>query len=109
MSTTPSAGIINQSPAAPQPSWRKRMEALNITLPASANPIGVYVPAVRSGNLVHTSGQLPPADGVIEERNRRGRARRRSRLISGEACLTPLALFARLGYAPAASGEESPA
>ncbi len=36
-----------------------RLEELGITLPAPAAPLAAYVPAVRTGNLVYTSGQLP--------------------------------------------------
>ncbi|HEY0117742.1 MAG TPA: RidA family protein [Cellulomonas sp.] len=48
-----------------------RLSELGLTLPAVAAPVGAYVPAVRSGALVHTSGQLPfvggslPATGVV--------------------------------------------
>jgi enamine deaminase RidA (YjgF/YER057c/UK114 family) len=36
---------------------------LGITLPAVAAPLAAYVPAVRTGNLVYTSGQLPLESG----------------------------------------------
>ena len=48
-----------------------RLAELGLTLPVVAAPVGAYVPAVRSGALVHTSGQLPfvagalPATGVV--------------------------------------------
>lgn len=38
---------------------------LGHTLPEVAAPIAAYVPAVRSGNLVYTSGQLPMLDGKL--------------------------------------------
>jgi len=38
---------------------------LGHTLPDVAAPIAAYVPAVRSGNLVYTSGQLPMVDGKL--------------------------------------------
>ncbi len=37
----------------------ERLAELGITLPAVAKPLAAYVPAVRTGNLVYTSGQLP--------------------------------------------------
>ena len=40
-----------------------RLAELGITLPAVATPLAAYVPAVRTGNLVYTSGQLPLEDG----------------------------------------------
>lgn len=35
----------------------KRLEELNIFLPEAPKPVAAYVPAVRTGNLVYTSGQ----------------------------------------------------
>lgn len=43
---------------------RKLLE-LGVTLPAVAAPLAAYVPAVRTGNLVYTSGQLPLAAGEL--------------------------------------------
>lgn len=42
-----------------------RLSELGITLPAVAAPVAAYVPAVRSGNHVWTSGQLPFVDGAL--------------------------------------------
>jgi enamine deaminase RidA (YjgF/YER057c/UK114 family) len=39
-------------------SARARMADLGIELPGVAAPAGSYVPAVRTGNLVYTSGQV---------------------------------------------------
>ena len=36
-----------------------RLAELGIELPAVATPVGSYVPAVRTGSLVYTSGQVP--------------------------------------------------
>ena len=46
----------------------KKLETLGITLGKPAKPVGVYVPAVRTGNLVYTSGQGPdiPIRGVYK-------------------------------------------
>lgn len=38
---------------------------LGHTLPDVAAPIAAYVPAVRTGNLIFTSGQLPTIDGKL--------------------------------------------
>lgn len=43
----------------------QRLSELGITLPPVAAPVAAYVPAVRSGALVWTSGQLPFVDGVL--------------------------------------------
>lgn len=42
-----------------------RLAELGLTLPDVAAPVAAYVPAVVSGNLVYTSGQLPFVDGAI--------------------------------------------
>jgi enamine deaminase RidA (YjgF/YER057c/UK114 family) len=47
------------------PSWRARLDELGIELPTAAKALGAYVPAVRTGNLVFTSGQLPLVDGNL--------------------------------------------
>ena len=42
-----------------------RLKELGIELPEVAKPLASYVPAVRSGNLVYTSGQLPMQAGKL--------------------------------------------
>jgi enamine deaminase RidA (YjgF/YER057c/UK114 family) len=42
-----------------------RLKELGIDLPEVAKPLASYVPAVRSGNLVYTSGQLPMQAGKL--------------------------------------------
>ena len=42
-----------------------RLAALGLAVPSVAPPVAAYVPAVRSGNLVFTSGQLPSVDGKL--------------------------------------------
>ena len=43
----------------------ERLAELGITLPAVAKPLAAYVPAVRTGNLVYTSGLLPLQAGDL--------------------------------------------
>lgn len=43
----------------------ERLGALGLTLPAVAAPLAAYVPAVREGGLVFTSGQLPTVEGKL--------------------------------------------
>ncbi len=38
---------------------------LGLALPTVAAPLAAYVPAVRSGDLVWTSGQVPIVDGAL--------------------------------------------
>jgi enamine deaminase RidA (YjgF/YER057c/UK114 family) len=42
-----------------------RLTELGIELPKVVAPLAAYVPAVRSGNLVFTAGQLPLVDGRL--------------------------------------------
>ena len=42
-----------------------RLAELGIELPDVVPPAGVYVPAVRTGNLVYTAGQLPMEAGSL--------------------------------------------
>ena len=42
-----------------------RLAELGLTMPEVAAPVAAYVPAVRSGPLVWTSGQLPFVDGQL--------------------------------------------
>jgi enamine deaminase RidA (YjgF/YER057c/UK114 family) len=42
-----------------------RLAELGLELPAVAAPVAAYVPAVRTGDLVYTSGQLPFVDGQL--------------------------------------------
>jgi enamine deaminase RidA (YjgF/YER057c/UK114 family) len=42
-----------------------RLVAMGLTLPAVAAPLAAYVPALRTGTYVYTSGQLPTVDGEL--------------------------------------------
>ena len=44
---------------------RAKLAELNLTLPVAAKPVAAYVPAIRTGNLVFTAGQLPMVDGAL--------------------------------------------
>lgn len=43
----------------------ERLAELGLQLPQVVTPLAAYVPSVITGNLVHTSGQLPIVDGVL--------------------------------------------
>ncbi|OSC26705.1 LysR family transcriptional regulator [Mycobacterium vulneris] len=47
------------------PSWKARLGQLGLALPEVVAPLASYVPAVRTGNLVYTAGQLPMQDGKL--------------------------------------------
>jgi enamine deaminase RidA (YjgF/YER057c/UK114 family) len=74
----------------------EKLRALGLELPPAPKPVGAYVPAVRTGNLVFISGQLPMKGGELVARGH----------VSGEvpvelalacarqACLNALAVLA---------------
>jgi enamine deaminase RidA (YjgF/YER057c/UK114 family) len=49
-----------------------RLTELGIRLPAVVAPLAAYVPAVRSGHLVFTAGQLPFVDGSLPQAGKVG-------------------------------------
>lgn len=51
-----------------------RLAELGLELPSVAVALGSYVPAVRSGSLVFTSGQLPIQEGELLARGKVGAA-----------------------------------
>jgi enamine deaminase RidA (YjgF/YER057c/UK114 family) len=47
------------------PTPEERLAELGLAVPDVAKPVAVYVPAVRTGNYIYTSGQLPMRDGAL--------------------------------------------
>ena len=43
-----------------------RLAELGLTLPTVVPPVAAYIPALRNGSLVWTSGQLPMVDGALQ-------------------------------------------
>ena len=43
----------------------ERLAELGLAVPAVSKPVAAYIPAVRSGHHVFTSGQLPMRDGSL--------------------------------------------
>ncbi|MEI7473884.1 MAG: RidA family protein [bacterium] len=43
----------------------ERLKELGIELPPAPQPVATYIPAVRTGNLVFTSGVLPMKEGKL--------------------------------------------
>ena len=50
----------------------ERLAAAGITIPEVPVPLAAYVPGVVSGNMVHTSGQLPMANGALSFKGKLG-------------------------------------
>ena len=43
----------------------QRLRDMGLELPPAPKPVGAYIPAVRTGNLVFVSGQLPMKGGAL--------------------------------------------
>lgn len=43
----------------------EKLKSLGLVLPEAPKPVAVYIPAIQSGNLVFTSGQLPMVKGEL--------------------------------------------
>jgi enamine deaminase RidA (YjgF/YER057c/UK114 family) len=52
--------------------FEDHLASLGITLPVVAKPVAAYVPAVQTGSLVFTSGQLPMVDGALVAKGKVG-------------------------------------
>lgn len=50
----------------------ERLAAMGLTVHEVVPPVAAYVPAVRTGRYVHTSGQLPFVDGILPETGKVG-------------------------------------
>jgi enamine deaminase RidA (YjgF/YER057c/UK114 family) len=70
--TTPEPSAAPSPSDQAAPSWHARLAELGIRLPPVAAPVASYVPAVRSGSLVYTSGQLPFVDGGLRRTGKVG-------------------------------------
>jgi enamine deaminase RidA (YjgF/YER057c/UK114 family) len=53
--------MSNEAALAPE----ERLAALGLSLPEVVLPLAAYVPAVRSGSMVYTAGQLPVVEGRL--------------------------------------------
>lgn len=49
-----------------------RLAELGLAVPDVVAPVGAYVPALREGNLVFTSGQLPTVSGALPQTGKVG-------------------------------------
>jgi enamine deaminase RidA (YjgF/YER057c/UK114 family) len=67
MTTEDAARLAPDDQSAPQdrPAPEDRLAALGLTLPEVVRPLAAYVPAVRSGSMVYTAGQLPVVAGQL--------------------------------------------
>lgn len=57
-----------------------RLAELGLTVPDVAKPVAAYVPALRDGNMIFTSGQLPMVSGALARTGKVG---------TGGDCVSP--------------------
>ena len=46
--------------------FSQKIAELGLEIPVAAKPLAAYIPAVKVGNLVFTSGQLPMKEGILQ-------------------------------------------
>ncbi len=46
--------------------YEERINELGINIPKAPEPLAVYIPAVREGNMVYTAGQIPLSGGELK-------------------------------------------
>lgn len=56
---------MDQDLSDPEDRTLGRLQDLGLALPATPSPVAAYVPAVRTGNLIVVSGQIPFRDGAL--------------------------------------------
>jgi enamine deaminase RidA (YjgF/YER057c/UK114 family) len=54
-------------------SVRTKLEEMGLSVPVASIPLAAYLPAVRTGNLIFTAGQLPLINGKIVSTGKVGR------------------------------------
>jgi enamine deaminase RidA (YjgF/YER057c/UK114 family) len=54
-------------------SYAQKLTELGLTLPPTPKPVAAYVPAVRDGNIVYTSGQIAVVAGELKYKGKLGR------------------------------------
>lgn len=53
-------------------SFEEKVKELGLTVPDVAKPVAAYVPAVRCGDYVYTSGQIPLVKGEVKYKGKLG-------------------------------------
>lgn len=52
--------------------YEKKLEEMGIAIPEAPKPLAAYIPALISGNLVFTAGQLPMLSGELKYKGKIG-------------------------------------
>ncbi len=50
----------------------QKLQSMGITLPETPKPVAAYIPAIQTGNLVFTSGQIPMVKGELKYKGKLG-------------------------------------
>ena len=50
----------------------EKIKSLGITIPEPVEPIAGHVPAVKIGDIIYTSGQIPIVDGLLRHKGKIG-------------------------------------
>lgn len=53
-------------------SYEKKLQDLGINIPEAPKPVAAYVPSVRIGDFVYTSGQIPFVNGELKVKGKVG-------------------------------------
>lgn len=77
----------------PSPSPEQRLAELGIELPPAPKPVAAYIPALRHGDVVQTSGQLPFVKGQLTSTGKLGLpvAVEEGKAAARAACINALA------------------
>jgi len=51
---------------------REKLKEMGLSIPVAAKPVAAYLPAVRTGNLIFTAGQLPVREGSLVKEGKVG-------------------------------------
>ena len=51
----------------------EKINQMGIEIPEAAKPLAAYIPALKVGNLIMTSGQVPVSNGVIKFQGKLGK------------------------------------
>ncbi|WP_432497187.1 RidA family protein [Kineococcus auxinigenes] len=82
----------------------ERLAGLGLSLPDVPAPVAAYVPAVRTGDLVHTSGQLPFTGGELPATGKVGQGDGLVDPVTAQQLARTAALNALAAAASAAGG-----
>ena len=50
----------------------QKLQSMGITLPETPKPVAAYIPAIQTGKLVFTSGQIPMVNGELKYKGKLG-------------------------------------